>query len=236
MAAPDRFVILITGTSRGLGRSLAEHYAGLGHAVEGCSRGGIDWGMNGYRHNAADVTDERQVCELLAGIRNRHGRLDVVINNAGVASMNHTMLMPASTFDHLIAVNLRGPFLTCRESAKLMSAHQYGRIINISSVAVPLRIAGEAVYAATKSALEQFTRILARELGDLGITCNAVGPGPIDTDLIRGIPRAKIDELVGRLAIKRRCRFEDVANVVDFFVNPASDYVTGQVVYLGGAG
>jgi len=99
---------------------------------------------------------------------------------------------------------------------------------------VPMRLAGEAAYAASKAAVETLTRVLAHELGELGITCNAVGPTPIETDLIRGVPKKKIDEIVAALAVKRLGRFEDVANVVDFFVRPESGYVTGQVVYLGG--
>jgi 3-oxoacyl-[acyl-carrier protein] reductase len=115
-----------------------------------------------------------------------------------------------------------------------MRRRRYGRIVNISSIAVPMRLEGESIYAASKSAVVTFSRILARELADSGITCNVVGPTPIETDLIRGVPREKIDSIVERLAIKRLGRFEDVANVIDFFVKPESDYITGQVIYLGG--
>ena len=115
-----------------------------------------------------------------------------------------------------------------------MQRRHYGRIVNVSTVAVPLRLEGEAIYAASKSAVVALTQVLARELAEWGITCNVVGPTPIETDLIRNVPREKIDAIVKRLAIKRLGRFEDVANVIDFFVRPESDYVTGQVIYLGG--
>ena len=115
-----------------------------------------------------------------------------------------------------------------------MKKCQYGRIVNFSTIAVPMHLEGEAIYAASKSAVVSFTQVIARELAGFGITCNIVGPTPIETDLIRGVPPEKIERLVNSLAIKRLGRFEDVANVIDFFVRPESEAVTGQIIYLGG--
>lgn len=230
----DRQVVLITGTRKGIGRSLAEHFVARGFLVEGCSRDLPDWELEGYTHHRADVADEASVRAMLSAIQKRHRRLDVVVNNAGVAAMNHTLLTTAAAVDRIMNTNLRGTFLVCREAAKIMQRRKYGRIINLSTIAVPMRLEGEALYAASKSAVETLTRIMARELGPLGITVNAVGPTPIDTDLIRGVPADKIQQIIDQLAIKRLGRFEDVANVIDFFARPESDYITGQVIYLGG--
>jgi 3-oxoacyl-[acyl-carrier protein] reductase len=115
-----------------------------------------------------------------------------------------------------------------------MQKRRYGRIVNFTTVAVPLKLAGEAIYAASKAAVESLTHVLARELADFGITVNAIGPVPIETDLIRSVPREKIDRLVSQQAIPRLGTFEDVANVVDFFLQERSSMVTGQTVYLGG--
>jgi 3-oxoacyl-[acyl-carrier protein] reductase len=227
-------VVLITGTRKGIGRFLAEHFVRKGCVVEGCSREAADWNLENYTHHVADVTDESQIKGMLSSIWMRHGRLDIAINNAGIASLNHTLLTPAETVDRIMATNYRGTFLICRESAKLMKRRRFGRIINLGTVAVPMRLQGEALYAASKSAVITLTQIMAFELAEFGITCNAVGPTPIETDLIRNVPKEKIDLIINRLAIKRLGRFEDVANVIDFFVKPESDYVTGQVVYLGG--
>jgi 3-oxoacyl-[acyl-carrier protein] reductase len=230
----EREVVLITGTRKGIGRFLVQHYVNKGALVEGCSRESPDWKLEHYTHHTADVADEAQVKAMISSIHKRHGRLDIVINNAGIASMNHVLLTPATTVDRIMATNFRGTFLVCRESAKLMRKRRYGRIVNIGTVAVPMRLAGEAIYAASKNAITSLTQVLARELAEFGITCNVVGPTPIDTDLIRAVPKEKIDRLVDMLAIKRLGRFEDVANVIDFLVRPESDYITGQVIYLGG--
>jgi 3-oxoacyl-[acyl-carrier protein] reductase len=230
----EREVVLITGTRKGIGCYLAQHFVKKGAVVEGCSREAPEWNLENYIHHRVDVADEKQVKTMLAAIQSRHGRLDIVINNAGIAAMNHTLLTPAATVDRILAVNFRGAFVVCRESAKLMKRRRYGRIVNMSTIALPMRLEGEAIYAASKSAVTTLTQILAKELAEFGITCNVVGPTPIQTDLIRGVPPEKIDRLVKSLAIKRLGRFEDVANVIDFFVRPESDYITGQVIYLGG--
>lgn len=227
-------IMLITGTRKGIGRYLAEYYVQRGFIVEGCSRNAPDWTLDGYTHHCVDVTDEVHVRNMLDSIRKRHGRLDVTLNNAGIASMNHALLTPMSVAQKIISTNFLGTFLMCRESAKLMAKNKFGRIVNFSTIAVPLQLEGEALYASAKSAVETLTRILAREFAGLGITSNAIGPTPIPTDLIRAVPQSKMDSLIDRLAIRRPGCFEDVSNVVDFFISRSSDGITGQVLYLGG--
>lgn len=231
----DERVTLITGTRKGIGRHLAEHYLAQGHRVIGCSRqGAADLLHERYRHFSLDVVDERAVLELFASVRKDHGRLDHLINNAGIASMNHSLLTPVETVRRVMDTNLTGAFLFAREAAKIMQKGRYGRIVNFSTVAVALNLEGEAAYVASKAAVEALSRVMARELAAYGITVNAVAPVPIATDLIRAVPKDKIDNLVARQAIRRLGTFEDVTNVVDFFLRPESEFVTGQVLYLGG--
>jgi 3-oxoacyl-[acyl-carrier protein] reductase len=227
-------VTLITGTRKGLGRFLAEHYLDAGHVVVGCSRGASDLEHDRYRHFEADVADQEQVRPIFTHLRRAHGGLDHLINNAGIASMNHSLLTPLETVSRVFATNVTGTFLFCREAARLMQRRGRGRIVNVTSVADPLNLEGEAVYAASKAAVHKITLILARELAPLGITVNAVGPTPIETDLIRSVPRERIEALLARQAIPRLGEPGDVANVIDFFLQPGSDFVTAQTVFLGG--
>lgn len=231
MSAP---VTLITGTRKGIGRFLAEHYCERGHIVYGCSRSSPDWTCDGYEHIEADVTQEADAKRLFSAIRREHGRLDNLVNNAGIASMNHSLLTPLSKLRQILETNVVGCFLFCREAAKLMKKNRSGRIVNFSTVAVPMKLEGEAAYVASKAAVESLTSVLAREFSDFGITVNTIGPVPIETDLIRSVPADKIQNIVDRQAIKRLGKFEDVANVADFFLHPDSDFVTGQHIYLGG--
>lgn len=231
----DQQVVLITGTSRGIGRELVRHFLDRGCRVVGCSRKPPPDAPAGYTHHLVDVTDEGAVVGMVRAIAREHGRLDVLVINAGTAAMNLALTTPASTARRLLETNFTGAFLVSREAAKLMLRRRYGRIVNLSTVAVPLELEGEALYAASKSALVTFTRVLARELAPFGITCNLVGPGPIPTDLIAGVPPERLQELVNRLPLKEFSTVADVINAIDFFVKPESRAITGQVLYLGGA-
>ena len=225
---------LITGTRKGIGRYLAEYYVAQGHSVIGCSRSENDWILDGYEHFIADVSNEKAVKALLRHVRKNYGRLDNLLNNAGIASMNHVMLTPLSTVHNILNTNVVGTFLFCREAAKLMQKNGYGRIVNFSTVATPLKLEGEAIYAASKAAIISLTEVMAREFAELGITVNAVGPTPVDTDLIRSVSKDKMDRLISRQAIVRKGTPKDVANVIDFYINQSSDFITGQNVFLGG--
>jgi 3-oxoacyl-[acyl-carrier protein] reductase len=231
---PELSVMLITGARKGIGRSLAETYAGRGYQVIGCSRKPTDFAAENYRHFCLDVNDEEAVKAMMTEIRRKYGRLDILINNAGIASMNHAMLTPLSTVRRVLETNVVGTFLLCRETARLMQKHRFGRIVNFSTVAVPYKLEGEAIYAASKAAVETLTRVLARDLSAYGITVNAVGPTPVQTDLIHAVPKEKMDTLLARQAIRRFGEFSDIVNVIDFFIRPESNFITGQVIYLGG--
>ena len=231
----QQMIILITGTSKGIGKALAQHYLNLGHIVYGCSRSESTILHPNYNHFALDVSNEKQVKSLFSSIRKTHKSLDVLINNAGIAAMNHALLTPMETVEKTFGVNVFGSFLFCREAAKLMRKKENGRIVNFTTVAVAFNLEGEAVYAASKSAVETLSRVLAKEFAEFNITVNAIGPTPIQTDLIRNIPANKIERLLSQQSIKRLGEFADVLNVVDFFIQPESDFITGQIVYLGGA-
>jgi 3-oxoacyl-[acyl-carrier protein] reductase len=227
-------VTLITGTRKGIGRFLAEHYLDNEHVVIGCSRTESDLKHDNYYHYIADVSDEKQVKDLVKSAYKKFGRIDNLINNAGIAMMNHIIFTPVSAVNNVFSTNYLGTFIFTREVSKVMMKNNYGRIVNFSTVAVPINLDGEAIYASSKAAIVELTKISAKELGSYGITVNAIGPTPIKTDLIKNIPEDKIDRLLGFQAIKRFGEFEDISNVIDFFINKNSSFITGQIIYLGG--
>jgi 3-oxoacyl-[acyl-carrier protein] reductase len=189
-----------------------------------------------HHHVIADVSRPEDVERLFASVRSEAGYLDVLVNNAGVASMNLLALTPTETIQRVMRINVEGTLLVTREALRLLRRSAAGRIVNLSTVAVPLRLAGESVYAASKSAVETFTRVAAKEFGAYGVTCNAIGPSPIRTDLLKGVSKRALDELLARQSIPRWATPDDVINLFEFFANPESGMITGQVVYLGGCG
>lgn len=224
-------VTLITGTSRGIGKHLAARCLMFGDTVIGCSRSiGREDGYcqitQNHFHHQLDVSDPAAVRDMFV----QYPKIDRLINCAGIASMNHSMLTPIGKVRQIFEVNVIAPYLMAQEAIRKGCT----RIVNFSSVAAPLNLEGESAYAASKAALESLTRIWAKEFAPFSCTVNAVGPGPTDTDLIRGIPSEKMQALLSRQAIKQKTEMKDIANVVDFFLNPLSSMVTGQVIYLGG--
>lgn len=225
--------IFITGNRKGIGLHLTRYYLEQGYHVLGCSRTESQFSHENYRHFICDVADEKNVKEVIRQAKKAFGGIDILINNAGIASLNHSLLTPGSTVKKVFETNFYGSFFFSRECAKVMR-NTGGRIVNFSTVAVPLDLEGEMIYASSKAAVEKMTTILAKELSGFNITVNAIGPSPIYTDLIKTVPRDKIDELLKQQTIHRLGELEDVENVIDFFISPKSNFITGQIIYLGG--
>lgn len=227
-------VIVITGTSKGIGKFLAKEYLNLGYIVVGCSRTEIEFSHKNYRHFILEVSDEKAVIKMIRAVKKEFTRIDVLLNNAGIASMNHFLTTSLSSVEKVFSTNFTGTFIFSREVSKVMMKQKKGRIINYTTVASPLNLEGEAVYAASKAAVESFTKIISKELASFNITVNAIGPTPIETDLIKAVPKEKIKELLNKQTIKRLGEFKDIKNVIDFYIDEKSDYITGQIIYLGG--
>ena len=227
-------VMVITGTRKGIGRYLVDYYLNQGFQIIGCSRGDFEEKLDNYEHFSLDVGDEKAVQKMVFEIGRKYKKVDVLLNNAGIASMNHSLLTPKSTIDKIFSTNVVGTFLFSREVAKKMVRKKTGRIVNFATVATPLRLEGEAIYAASKAAVSSLTQVMAKELASYNITVNAVGPTPVATDLIKNVDQGKMDALIGQQAVKRLGVFGDISNVIDFLISERSDFVTGQVIYLGG--
>ena len=230
----EKKVMVVTGSRKGIGRQIAEIYVKQGYLVIGCSRGPAEYSNECYVHYELDVADEVKVKLLFRDIRRLYGRLDVLINNAGIASMNHSLLTPISTVRSILETNVVGTFLFSREASKLMKKNKFGRIINFVTFAIPFKLEGEAIYAASKAAVVSLTEILAREYAEFGVTVNAVAPPAVKTDLIRGVATGKLDNLLERQSIKKFGAPSDVCNVIDFFISKNSEMINGEVIYVGG--
>lgn len=233
-------IVLISGTSRGIGLELAKHYLSKNFIVCGCARNQSPISHPNYRHFELSVSDEKAVVTMMKNIAKEFSGIDILLNNAGIASMNHILLTPLQSVDKIFDVNFKGTFLLLREAAKLMSLNAkktqtpHFRIVNFATIATPLRLQGESIYAASKAAIVNFSQVVAYELANFGITINCIAPTPIKTDLIKGVSKSKMDALIERQAIKRYGEFSDVINAIDFFIDEKSDFITGQCLYLGG--
>ena len=235
-------VFIISGSSRGIGKALSEHYLGCGDIVVGCARSTSDIAHKNYRHFILDINDEKAVVSMVRAAKKEFGKIDISLNNAGAASMNHILTTSYESAKRLVDVNFLGAFLLSREVAKAMISNKIsnknsaksGVIINFSSVAAPLCLEGEAIYAASKAACENLTKTMAKELASYSIRVNAIALTPVKTELIKAVPKDKINALLEQQAIKRFGEFDDIINVIDFFISQKSDFITGQIITLGG--
>jgi 3-oxoacyl-[acyl-carrier protein] reductase len=225
-------VIAITGTSRGVGRGMAAHFAEAGWSVHGCSRSAPDFDLPQYHHAVCDVTDETQVRRWIRGIKQSAGRIDVVVCNVGlVKSALLLPLIPTELFTDFFNLSFKTTFLVCREAAKAMISQRSGRIINIGSTMTALHEPGTAAYSANKAAIVELTKVMARELAPHGVTCNVVAPSLVETDASKAMGEDWKQRMLALQTIKRPVLIEELCSIVNFFAAPESGCVTGQVLY-----
>jgi 3-oxoacyl-[acyl-carrier protein] reductase len=232
---PEDYTVLVTGARSGLGRYLAEDWLHRGARVVGCSREPTNLKHASYTHFVADVSNEQSVRRMFADMRNTLGRLDVLVNNAGIMSSSASLLTSANTAAAVFNTNFHGTFLCSREASTLMKKGRYGRIINVSSISVLYAFMGNAIYGASKAAVEHFTRVHAKEVVDYGITVNAVGLPPVEgTGMVADLDDAVVADAVKHTVLKRRITLEEAAHAIQFLADANSNAITGQTIYLGG--
>lgn len=240
----DGKIAVVTGASRGIGKAVAKKLASLGATVV------INY--NGSEKKALEVKEEIAVaggnaavmqcnvsdfvsCEaFLKDVLKTFGRIDILVNNAGITRDGLLMKMSEADFDDVIATNLKGTFNCIRFAARQMLKQKSGRIVNISSVSGILGNAGQANYSASKAGVIGLTKSVARELASRGITCNAVAPGFIDTDMMQELSESVREASVGQIPLGRFGTAEDVANAVAFLASEDASYITGQVLHVDG--
>ena len=234
-------VALVTGGVRGIGRAISEGFVRAGvHVAAGYSRNeeaakefadALGPGTSVHRGNIANHDDCERVVEEVV---ERHGRLDIVVNNAGITVDKSIRNMTPAEWDHVIEVNLNGAFYVSRAAFPHMVDQGHGRIINISSVIGETGNIGQANYAASKSGLFGLTMTLALEGANKGITVNCVAPGFVATEMVEAIPEEILARIVEQIPLKRLARPDEVARVVSFLAHPASSYITGQIFSING--
>ena len=227
-------VIVVTGASKGIGNGMARHFLSRGISVAGCSRSASTIEHDNYFHSIVDVSDEDQVRSWVRAIKKRFQRIDVLVCNAGHAPANLLMSMTSgAVLADLLQVNVAGTFNVCREVSKVMLLQRCGTMINTSSMAVGLHEEGTSAYSASKSAVVEMTKIMAKELAPAGITCNVIAPSMLRTDAVEELGEAIIERALSKLTIKRMVTVEEICNVVEFFAAPESRCITGQVIHMG---
>lgn len=235
-------VAIVTGSGRGLGKGIAKKLAEKGakvivsdviidnakECVEEIKRDGGE-----ALCVACNIAKLEDVCNIYAAAIKEYGSVDIVVNNAGINKDAMLHKMTDEQWDNVIAVNLTGTFYMTREAAKIMREKGYGRIINISSMSWLGNI-GQANYAASKAGVIGVTKTAARELASKGITCNAICPGFIETDMTRGVPEKVWDIMISKIPAGRAGSAEDVGNMVAFLASDEASYINGQIIEVSG--
>lgn len=237
-------VALITGGSRGIGKAIALQYAKEGAKLVINYIGGEEEARDTAQElkelgaevflYPCDISKFDEVEEMIAVVIKKLGRIDILVNNAGITRDGLLMKMSEADYDAVLNVNLKGTFNTIRFVSRQMMKQKSGRIINLSSVSGVLGNAGQANYSASKAGVVGLTKTTARELASRGITCNAIAPGFIDTDMTRALPESVRESVVTQIPLKAFGEVEDIANMASYLASDKGKYITGQVLHIDG--
>ena len=224
-------MIIVTGASRGLGQAITERLIERDEEVLGLARN-----TSGINFNAieCDVSDYSSVKNASKEVKRMKTPVKAFINAAGVASMNMAVTTNESTVQKLIQTNLVGTIYCCQLFAPIMLRQKQGSFINFSTIAVALALKGESVYAASKAGVESFSRTFAREMADFNVRVNCIAPGPIRTDLLRGITDKQIEKITSQQVIPKQFQKSDVCDLVELLIDEKAASLSGQVLNVGG--
>tara|TARA_B100000073_G_scaffold185662_1_gene153655 strand:+ start:4651 stop:5328 length:678 start_codon:yes stop_codon:yes gene_type:complete len=222
---------IVTGGSSGIGKAIADHIRNEGEEVFTLSRKEIKGDSN---HFSCDISDYQSLRSVYLELLKKDTKIYGLINCAGVASMNLAMTTPPKVTEKVIQTNLMGTIYCNQIFSPLLIKNKRGRIINFSTIAVHLGLKGESIYAATKAGVESFSRVFAKELSPFKITVNCVAPGPIRTNLLRGITNEQIKNITNNQIIQKEMNLKDVIDIVDIILDVRSQNITGQVLHVGG--
>lgn len=235
---------VVTGASRGIGRAIAIKLARLGVNIVVNYRNSYDAVQEVVKEIQAlgaralavqcDISSYNDVENMMKKSMEEFGSIDILVNNAGITKDGLLMRMKEEDFDSVIDINLKGAFNCTRHISAIMLKQRSGRIINISSVSGLTGNAGQVNYSSAKAGILGMTKAVARELAGRGVTCNAVAPGYIQTDMTEGLSEKVRDTIMSAIPLKRLGTPEDVANTVAFLASEEASYITGQVINVDG--
>lgn len=225
-------MIIVTGASRGLGRTIADHMVAKGHDVFGLARHTEDLPFPSLE---CDVADPESVKAASKAIKRLKVPVTALINAAGIASMNLALTTPSESVQKTIGTNLLGTIFTNQCFAPLIVRAGGGSIVNFSTIAVSIGLEGESVYVASKAGVEAFSRTFAREMSGFNVRVNCVAPGPIQTDLTAGLKQQQLDRIINQQVIRKAFDRATVADVVDMLLDERAASLSGQVLHVGGA-
>ena len=224
-------MIIVTGASRGLGQAIIERLSDIGEDVLGLARNTSGMNIDAIE---CDVSDYASVKNASKEVKRMKKPVKAFINAAGVASMNMAVTTDESTVQKLIQTNLVGTIYCCQLFAPIMLRQKYGSFINFSTIAVALALKGESVYAASKAGVESFSRTFAREMADFNVRVNCIAPGPIRTDLLRGITDSQIEKITSQQVIPKQFQKSDICDLVELLIDKKAASLSGQVLNVGG--
>ncbi len=226
-------VTVVTGTSRGLGKGIAEHFLLRGDTVIGCSRGETaGWEKERYHHYCVDATDETQVRDWARAVKRNFGKVDLLINNVGLVKLGAiTGATSLDLFKQFVDAILISTFLVCREFSKLMVLQRQGRIVNFTSIMSELHEPGTCAYASAKKAVVEFSKVLAKELAPHGVTCNVVSPSLVNTEASSVFGLEWRENMLQLQTLPTAVEPVDLCHAIEFFASPRAWCVTGQVIH-----
>mgnify|MGYP001343896506 CR=1 FL=1 len=224
-------MIIVTGANRGLGEAITERLIDKGEEVVGLTRSVSRLKIKTIE---CDVSNYASVKNASKKVKQLKMPLKAFINAAGVASMNMAVTTDEHTVQKLIQTNLVGTIYSCQLFAPIMLRQKYGSFINFSTIAVALALKGESVYTASKAGVEAFSRTFAREMADFNVKVNCIAPGPIPTDLLRGISNNQIEKITSQQIIPKQFQKSDVCDLVELLIDERAASLSGQVLNVGG--
>jgi 3-oxoacyl-[acyl-carrier protein] reductase len=225
-------ILVVTGASRGIGFAVANYFLQKGFLVAGCSRGSPTIDHENYRHYLVDVCNESAVRGWARNIKRDLSRVDVLVCNVGLVRIGAvTGSTSLDSFKSFLDSILGSTFLVCREFSKMMMLQRYGRIINIGSIMSEIHAPGTCAYASAKSAVNEFTKVLAREVAEYGVTCNVVSPSMVRTNSNAVFGDRWEKAMLEMQTIKRPIDASELCPLIEFFASPLSSIITGQVLH-----